>query len=84
MVQRYEDDLELADYFSTPAYAMAAMYVSVFGASEFVESMVGKTTNSGRILHDAHTIIRDTDLLAPGIERGVNPYGGYGYAASSN
>jgi len=35
-------------------------------------------TISGKILHDRSTIIRDTDLHAAGIERGVNPYGGYG------
>jgi lysyl-tRNA synthetase class 1 len=83
VVQRYDGDGELSRYFEDPRYAPSAMYVTVFGHSPYVESLIGRPFAGGRILHDASTILRDTDLHAPGIERGTKPYGGYGRGASS-
>ena len=81
-VQEYESDAELADYFENPRYALNAMYVTIFGHSPYIESLSGRHFSGGRILHDASTIIRNTDLHAPGIERGTQPYGGFGRGAS--
>lgn len=82
-IQKYEADFDLALYFEDPLYAPNAMYVTIFGESAYVNSLLDKKLSSGEILHDASTIIRNTDLHAPGIERGVKPYGGYGRGASS-
>ena len=68
-VQEYADDRELARYFEDPRYALHAMYVTVFGESEYVDGLSGP-------------ILRDTDLHALGMERGTQPYGGYGPGAS--
>jgi phosphatidylserine/phosphatidylglycerophosphate/cardiolipin synthase-like enzyme len=57
------------------------MYVTVFGASRYVDHLVERPIG-GRVLHDATTILRDTDLHAPGVERGTHPYGGHGRGAS--
>lgn len=81
-IQQYEHDGDLANYFETEVYRKNAMFVSVFGHSDYVESLVGKRLSDGSILHDESTIIRNTDLHAPGVERGVKPYGGYGRGAS--
>ena len=68
-VQRYDADAELARYFEDPRYALHAMYVTVFGDSPYVDALPGP-------------ILRDTDLHALGVERGTQPYGGYGPGAS--
>ena len=68
-VQEYADDAELARYFEDPRYALHAMYVTVFGDSEYVDGLHGP-------------ILRNTDLHALGVERGTQPYGGYGPGAS--
>jgi lysyl-tRNA synthetase, class I len=81
-VQRYDDDAALARYFEDPRYEKHAMYVTVFGDSAYVRGLVGRPFG-GRLLHDASTVLFDTDLHAPGVERGTKPYGGYGLGASS-
>lgn len=81
-VQRYEKDEGLSFYFDDPRYTPNAMYVTLFGTSPFVESLLTRVQSDGRPLHDRSTIIRNTDLHAPGIERGTQPYGGYGRGAS--
>src|SRR5690606_17867512 len=68
-------------YFEDPRYAPNAMYITLYGQSAYVESLIGRQFASG-VLHDEATIIRNTDLHAPGIERGTQPYGGYGRGAS--
>jgi lysyl-tRNA synthetase class 1 len=83
VVLRYESDDELAQYFEDPRYELNAMYVTVFGESRYVERLIHRPPHAGRILHDAPSLIRNTDLHAPGIERGTCPYGGYGRGASS-
>lgn len=82
-IQRYERDDALAAYFDRQRYWDNAMYVTVYGHSDYVESLVHYTMPSGRRLHDESTIIRNTHLHAPGVERGTQPYGGYGHGASS-
>jgi len=81
-VQEYEQDKDLALYFENPRYARNAMYVSLYGHSEYVKSLIGRNIN-GKILHRQDTIIQNTHLHAPGVERGTQTYGGYGHDASS-
>ena len=82
-VQDYETDTELGRYFEDERYWRNAMYVTLFGESPYVEGLIEQKSPGGGILHDETTIIRNTDLHAPGIERGTQPYGGYGRWASS-
>ena len=58
------------------------MYVTVFGQSEFVDGLVGDPEKDPDCVHSESTVIKNTDLHAPGIERGIQPYGGYGRNAS--
>ncbi len=81
-VQRYEEDEDLAQYFENKRYAQHAMYVTLYGESPYTESLVDKKYD-GRILHSESTFVKNTHLHAYGIERGVQPYGGFGYGASS-
>lgn len=81
-VQSYDSDADLGRYFEDPRYKTNAMYVTLYGDSPYVESLVGDAS-TGKALHDNTNIIRNTDLHAPGIERGTKPYGGYGKGASS-
>jgi lysyl-tRNA synthetase class 1 len=81
-VQEYGDDQELSRYFDDPAYERNAMYVTLFGQSNFVKSLECKHASTGLPMHDRSTILYNTDLHAPGIERGTQPYGGYGRGAS--
>lgn len=73
-VQPYADDSELAGYFEHPLYAPNSMYVSLFGSSGYIDELVA----SGK--HAAETVLNNTDLHV--VEKGYNPYGGYGVAAS--
>ena len=81
-VQVYEQDGDLGQYFEHPRYAPNSMYVTLYGTSCYVEGLLGRTFPDGRPLHDCWTVIRDTDLHATGVERGTQPYGGYGRGAS--
>ena len=81
-IQQYENDDELGAYFQHPQYRNNAMYITVYGDSPYVDSLVG-TAGDKRLLHDSSTIIRNSDLHAPGVERGIKPYGGYGKGASN-
>lgn len=80
-IQRYDSASELAEYFEDPRYSKNAMYLTLFGRNEYVESLVQNGLN-GVKLHDHSTIIRNRDLHSPGVERGTQPYGGYGRGAS--
>lgn len=57
------------------------MYVTIFGTSNYVEGLKFKKID-GYKLHDETTIIHNKDLHTPGVERGVNPFGGFGQGAS--
>ncbi|QDT91464.1 aldehyde dehydrogenase family protein [Gimesia algae] len=82
MVQQYDRDSDLDRYFEHAHYAQNAMYVTVYGESDYVEQLSGQPVN-GVVLYDETTILRNTHLHAPGVERGTQPYGGYGPGASS-
>jgi lysyl-tRNA synthetase, class I len=81
-VQQYDSDERLASYFERQAYWSNAMYVTVFGHSNYVEGLVAYRTPEGRMIHDETTILRNKHLHEKGVERGVKPYGGYGMGAS--
>lgn len=80
--QDYIDDAELATYFETKQYADHAMYITLYGSSPYTESLIDKDFN-GRVLHTRKTFLKDKHLHMPGVERGTEPYGGYGYGAST-
>ncbi|MEU9832641.1 aldehyde dehydrogenase family protein [Streptosporangium sp. NPDC048047] len=73
-LQPYETDADLAEYFEDEKYGPNAMYVSLFGASPYTESLVDTRW------HTAESILRGTDLHLT--EKGYLPYGGMGPAAS--
>lgn len=79
VLQRYDQDSELAIYFEHEKYQDNAMYITVYGRSNYLEHFINKP---GKMIHDNSTVLYDTDLHAPGIERGVKAYGGYGRGAS--
>ncbi|MES2087912.1 MAG: aldehyde dehydrogenase family protein [Patescibacteria group bacterium] len=81
-VQEYESDPELACYFEDSQYAQNAMYISVYGKSEYIENLIGRSIE-GKVLHDKKSVLHNTHLHAHGQERGTKPYGGYGSGASS-
>lgn len=78
-LQRYDDDPNLERYFGDRRYAKNAMYITVHGVSEYIRSRI----EGGWKEHDASTLLYDTHLHADGVERGVQPYGGYGRGAST-
>lgn len=81
-IQEYLEDKELAQYFESQKYAQNAMYVTLYGESEYIKKLIGRPV-AGRILHHPDTFLHNTHLHMPGIERGTQPYGGYGHGASS-
>ena len=81
VLQRYDRDADLNLYFEHEKYRTNAMYITIYGESSYIDSF-SRSAISGKILHDRSTIIHDTDLHEPGVERGINPYGGYGRGAS--
>ncbi len=81
-LQKYEQDSDLSSYFENQHYSRNAMYVTLYGDSKYVKSLVGKTIN-GKILHREDTFLHNIHLHERGIERGTQPYGGYGYGASN-
>ena len=81
-LQVYDEDRDLSLYFENSRYPRNAMYISLYGTSEYISKLVGKKFD-GRVLHDSRSILRNAHLHMPGVERGTKPYGGNGYAASS-
>ncbi|MFO0702302.1 MAG: aldehyde dehydrogenase family protein [Candidatus Andersenbacteria bacterium] len=81
-VQEYGRDSDLDHYFEDSRYAQHAMYVTLYGTSIYVQKMIGKKIK-GRVLHPRSSLLHNTHLHAPGVERGTKPYGGSGYGASS-
>lgn len=84
-VQEYPRDQDLKIYFEHTLYIENAGYISVFGSSDYINKLtfkkIGKNKVS-RLLHPKETILNNTNLHAPGIERGIKPYGGYGKSSS--
>lgn len=81
-LQKYNEDSELENYFESPHYARNAMYITVFGSSKYVSSLINRSID-GKILHNENSVLFDRHLHMPGVERGTRPYGGNGYGASS-
>lgn len=81
-VQVYKSDEKLSNYFENPKYSTNAMYITYYGSSNYLNSLIGRKI-LGNVLHDSRSILANTHLHAKGIERGTQPYGGMGYAASS-
>jgi len=81
-LQRYSQDAELAFYFENPHYARNAMYITVYGTSDYISNLIGREFQH-KVLHDKASVLFNTHLHEKGIERGTKPYGGYGYGASS-
>jgi lysyl-tRNA synthetase class 1 len=82
IIQKYEQDSDLNNYFEDPRYALNAMYITVYGTSKYVTNFIGKSIG-GRVLHDKTSFLHNTHLHVYGKERGTQPYGGNGYGASS-
>lgn len=81
-VQEYATDSNLKLYFEDKKYAQNAMYIMLYGTSSYLKSFVGRKVD-GKLLHDRASLLHNTHLHAPGVERGTQPYGGYGYSTSS-
>jgi len=81
-VQEYKQDDDLEYYFEDSRYGPNAMYVTLYGTSKYIKNLIDRPIH-GKILHRKASFIHNTHLHAPGIERGTEPYGGYGYGASS-
>ncbi len=81
-IQKYRNDEELSLYFENPRYSPNAMYITLYGDSIYINKLIGKSVR-GRVLHLEDTFLHNTHLHMPGIERGTQPYGGYGHGASS-
>ena len=81
-IQMYENDADLAHYFESPHYARNAMFITLYGTSKYVDSLVHKKFVD-RILHTPETILRNKHPHADGVERGTQAYGGYGRETSS-
>ena len=81
-IQKYDSDDDLGLYFDDPSYPKNAMYMTIYGTSQYAKSLIGKRIN-GKLLHDKSTVLFNTHLHAPGVERGTKPYGGYGYGGSN-
>ncbi|MFN3692744.1 MAG: aldehyde dehydrogenase family protein [Candidatus Paceibacteria bacterium] len=82
IVQKYDDDSDLAIYFEDPRYALNAMYITVYGTSKYVKKFMN-TKVAGRVLHEKSSFLHNAHLHMYGYERGTQPYGGNGYGASS-
>ena len=81
-IQEYRSDSQLSQYFESNQYKRNAMYISLFGESDYVSGLADRLF-SGQVLHNTFSILHNTHLHAAGVERGTQPYGGYGYGASS-
>ncbi|MEJ7679649.1 MAG: aldehyde dehydrogenase family protein [Segetibacter sp.] len=69
-VQKYEQDDELSLYFETQQYARNAMYVTLYGVSEYINNLIGKNIY-GKILHYKDTFLNNIHLHTEGVERGT-------------
>ncbi len=81
-IQKYEQDADLKLYFEDKHYSKNAMYVTLYGESEYIMRLIGREIG-GKILHFNDTYLHNNHLHFKGVERGTQPYGGYGYGASS-
>lgn len=81
-VQEYKKDSDLKYYFEDKFYAPNAMYVTLYGSSDYTKRLIDRPIE-GKVLHDKRSFLHNTHLHYTGVERGTEPYGGLGYGASS-
>lgn len=74
MLQKYDNEKELEKYFFNKKYKENAMYVSIFGDTEFENILIQKG------LHNKNNILKNSDLHLK--EIGYKEYGGFGKYAS--
>ncbi len=79
IIQKYSAEVDLGLYFDNEHYRKNAMYVTVFGSSEFLNSKKNDLSFPSKY----GILINDTHLHANGVERGINEYGGYSKNSSS-
>ena len=79
-IQKYNSEDELELYFENEKYRKNAMYITVFGDSNYLNNKKREDLN---FLKNYGITISNTDLHAKGVERGVQEYGGYSKGASS-
>jgi len=82
MAQKYSSNDQLKEYFENKKYLLHAMYVTLYGENDYILNLKD-TVVDGRKIHDKYSVLHNTHLHAPGVERGTQPYGGRGYGASS-
>jgi len=80
VIQKYYAQDDLATYFEDERYPENAMYITVYGTSDYLEKYLQTV---GKNIHPNESIVRNTHLHEKGVERGVKQYGGYGNGASS-
>ncbi len=68
VILEYKHDQELELYFGDPRYQNKEMYISLFGESDYISSVLSSIVLKNRIIHD--------------VERGTEEYGGYSPGAS--
>lgn len=81
-IQKYDNDKCLSLYFESPHYPRNAMYVTLYGSSEYINNLPSKKYD-GKVLHPKNSILINKHLHVAGVERGTQPYGGCGIGASS-
>lgn len=81
-IQKYEKDENLASYFETKEYQDHAMYITLYGESEYVKGLINKKIDDV-VLHTDETFLHNKHLHEPGVERGTKQYGGNGIGASN-
>jgi lysyl-tRNA synthetase class 1 len=81
-IQLYESDSDLVYYFENESYIKNSMYVTLYGESDYIKKIVNGNI-LGKKIHNDETFLHNKHLHEPGVERGTQPYGGYGLSASS-
>ena len=81
-LQEYEKDSDLALYFEDQRYAQNAMYVTLYGTSDYVRNLLERSVG-GKMLHKRNSFLHNNHLHIFGSERGTQSYGGSGYGSSS-
>ncbi len=80
-IQEFNADENLALYFENTEYSRAAAYISLYGTSVYINTLFEKCRIDESSCVNS-TLLYNTHLHAPGVERGTKPYGGYGEDSS--
>lgn len=76
-LQEYNSDAVLSLYFESPHYARGAMFVTLYGTSKYIDALENKESARVRTI-----VLRNINPHDLGVERGTQPYGGYGNSVS--